>query len=432
MRGLFIRIKTTAVTSPATARIPNLGWPGRSNFVCEISGAHEFLVYPAVPYDMGSETASPFLLANIALRNIVPEYVQSMASDQYTSYVFADHMTFPHRTVQMRALFSPTFDGKCRLGLSADSRVWREFDGVTYCSVQDALVFKPARVNACLGSKLGDVTCPSTGPLWCGAGSSRVSVKGAAHPGTAVLLAPIGHRIWGGPNTPACAEIKTNFFGGGVRLDVSVGSVDLVFSGHDIVGEDELGARLLHRDVVCDHDSVPPNTLVIGLLGTGYSWTYSRLGSTLSIHEEASTTMLNTWLDVIITNVCLLCYMHFLSDRRKDTNHLLTVVPELIGTVAAALGVYRQLGREGARERVSDIPNATLSCDILLAGVVLALSAHVAALIVEYEITPHSLGAWRKWVRVRAVRNFAYEYSLLGSVYLQVVPGLADTYQAYM
>ena len=235
----------------------------------------------------------------------------------------------------------------------------------------------------------------------------------------------------GGPNTDACHTLRSHFYNH-AAIDVAVGPVFLRLSGSEIVGKNKKGAQILFEEIICDHALVPDNTVVVGILNTEHSWAYSRAQNTVDIHVEKSTTMFNTWYDVIVVNVCLLTYMHFLSDREKNPSHLITVVPEVLGGIAASVGIYRQQGEGGVYERVSDFDNAVLGCQMLTACGVLALVAHFAALLIEYDRFPHRPDNWKQWMRVRAARNFSHEYSLLASVFLQVACGVADAFQNYM
>ena len=235
----------------------------------------------------------------------------------------------------------------------------------------------------------------------------------------------------GGPNTPACHTLKSHFYNH-ATIDVAVGPVSLRLSGSEIVGEDKKGAQILFEEIICDHALVPDNTVVVGILNTENSWAYSRVQNTVEIHKEKSTTMFNTWFDVILINVCLLTLMHFLSDREKNPSHLVTAIPEILGSIAATGGIYRQQSEGGVYERVSEFDNAALACQMLTACAVLALVAHLAAFLIEYDRHPHRPEDWKQWMRVRAARNFSYEYSLLTSVFLQIACGVADPFQNYM
>lgn len=433
-RGLYIHLKTTTATTPASVKVPLIGWPGRKNFPCELAGSHDYLMLPAMSYDMSSETGSEPLVASIPLMGMVPDKLSRTEDDNYYSYVFTEFIVFPHRSIFMNAIVSPVFDGTCRLGLGTGSGVWKAFrGGATYCAVENFLAFKPSVVGACLGEKLGRLECNTAGPLWCGAVESSLEINGEDMGDVAVLVSPVGHRIWGGPGTAACAKIQNHFYTG-LSVRATVGGLRLHLSDGDIVGEDRFGARLLRNDVVCDHDLVPTNTLVIGIMDTGHSWAYSAEENRLDVHESKSTTMLNTWIDVVVVNVCILAYMHFLSDREKSTTSKVTIIPEILGTLAAATGVFRQQEQGGVYERVADIPLATEACEWFTGAIVAALAAHCASLAIEYDIFQDGKDTKRDkmWVRIRAARNFSHEYSILGSVFLQVCPGISDVYQIYM
>ena len=99
----------------------------------------------------------------------------------------------------------------------------------------------------------------------------------------------------------------------------------------------------------------------MGLLGTGLSYVYNPPPvNTLEIYTTRENSMRNDWIDVIIINLCLLAYAHWLSDIGKDHTKFWTLVPELVGT-AAALVSLRFLQR--ATRRPSTVLTTTLQTD---------------------------------------------------------------------
>ena len=71
--------------------------------------------------------------------------------------------------------------------------------------------------------------------------------------------------------------------------------------------------------------------------------------------------MRNNWYDVLVINICLLAYSHWLSDhekkiydKRKKKLRLWTLVPEIIGITASLAGIYLQDNTDGAFYRSMD------------------------------------------------------------------------------
>tara|TARA_A100001035_G_scaffold251505_1_gene223469 strand:- start:156 stop:473 length:318 start_codon:yes stop_codon:yes gene_type:complete len=64
--------------------------------------------------------------------------------------------------------------------------------------------------------------------------------------------------------------------------------------------------------------------------------------------------MRNDWIDVIIINLCLLAYAHWLSDVGKDHTKLWTLVPELVGTTAALVSLQCFAARDAQIKHHSD------------------------------------------------------------------------------
>ena len=182
--GLLIYLKTKTSISPPLVTIPQIGWPGLGSLRCEISGSHPYLMFPAPPYDMSTETASTWARnSDVVVRAIVPQFIPNEATENTLSdaLLFTDHVVLPHRTVTVAAVFHSTFDGTCRLGLSAGSKIWKHFKGATFCAVQDMLVFEPHFVRGCLVSQSVQfyiLCCTSTlpkltQPLLCTGGPRR-------------------------------------------------------------------------------------------------------------------------------------------------------------------------------------------------------------------------------------------------------------------
>jgi hypothetical protein len=252
-------------------------------------------------------------------------------------------------------------------------------------------------------------------------------VNGVVTP-VSILVAPLDHYILGGSNNVECTSMReAAFLGASIRIETAEWTLER--GGETLLGpQKSSGAQIIDDVFQCNHADVPPNTLVIGLLGTEYGWHLDN--RTLHIHSPRSTIMLNTWWDTVIINVCLLSYMHYLSDRRKNPRRMITLIPELVGSAFALLGLYRQTEDGGAYNRVSDYEYGQ-SAPIMLTWAVLAASgAHLAALVLEYE--DFAMSDRKTLLKIRAARNLSYEYALLASIFMQVVTGYAEVYQNYM
>lgn len=96
-----------------------------------------------------------------------------------------------------------------------------------------------------------------------------------------------------------------------------------------------------------------------------------------------------------------------------------TIWPELLGTAAAVTGAYFQHGAMGAYFRVADFDHGPAVIVALTWFVVANVCAHLACLVVMYEKEPQS----DIYQRARTLRASTYEFSILGSVFLQVASG---------
>ena len=109
--------------------------------------------------------------------------------------------------------------------------------------------------------------------------------------------------------------------------------------------------------------------------------------------------MRNNWVDVIIINLCLIAYAHWLSDLNKDIFKsekenekkesqkfmAWTVIPELIGTGASLAGLYFQHSDDGAYFRVMDYDYAPSSTVWLSWVAVMNVTAHLSTIGIIYD-----------------------------------------------
>ena len=109
--------------------------------------------------------------------------------------------------------------------------------------------------------------------------------------------------------------------------------------------------------------------------------------------------MRNNWVDVIIINLCLIAYAHWLSDLNKDiferekendkkeTQKFMawTAIPELIGTGASLAGLYFQHSDDGAYFRVMDYDYAPSSTVWLSWVAAMNVTAHLSTIGILYD-----------------------------------------------
>ena len=56
----------------------------------------------------------------------------------------------------------------------------------------------------------------------------------------------------------------------------------------------------------------------VGLIGTGTSFVYDPENNRVEIYKSVNNAMRNTWIDVVILNLCLFTFVHFVADRAKN------------------------------------------------------------------------------------------------------------------
>ena len=110
--------------------------------------------------------------------------------------------------------------------------------------------------------------------------------------------------------------------------------------------------------------------------------------------------MRNNWIDVIIINLCLIAYAHWLSDlnknileeRENEKKQMIpkfvawTVIPEIIGTGASLAGLYFQHSVDGAYYRVMDYKYASFSTVWLSWVAVMNVTAHLSTIGILYDM----------------------------------------------
>ena len=422
--GTTVQLSVNGDGSPYTVTLPRIGWPGLRDLKCELSGIHSYINPPALPKDVMSETARELVYSTKNINLLAPHLSGNSPAN---SYDFSDFVVLPHTTLLLPGTFVPAIDGICRIGFSFDSPLWQRYHLATFCQEIHKLYLEPKRVTSCLSTRLADLSCLNTGPFWCPTANAVVKINHVLSNIT-VIFSPLDHFILGNAQDSECAALKSRAYTDG-SIRIQIGEWKFERTGESLIGtQAKSGAQILDDVFQCNHANVPPNTLIVGLMGSDYSWHLDN--RTLHIHKSQSTTMLNTWWDVVIINVCLLAYMHYLSDRRKDPTKIVTLIPELLGSACALAGVYRQIQEGGAYDRVMDYEYGK-EAPIMLTWAILATSAaHLSALILEYE--DHATTSRGTLLKIRAARNLSYEYAILASVFMQVVTGYAETYQNYM
>ena len=149
------------------------------------------------------------------------------------------------------------------------------------------------------------------------------------------------------------------------------------------------------------------------------SFVYRPEENAVHLYESQKVTISNDWRSVLVINLCLFCLAHWLADTSKYAENAWTVVPEILGLLAAAAGIYLQKVTNSVFHRCADIKNGPLAAELVTWVVLLDISANAACLLLlRSQETPleNPLKA-----KVNTVRKLSYECALLGSVYLQVV-----------
>lgn len=153
-----------------------------------------------------------------------------------------------------------------------------------------------------------------------------------------------------------CNLLRQSYYSSAAITVLRNGTNETVFSrsGEGMImplADNTAEARILDDVLMCElPESYLANaTANVGLLGTGLSFVYEPATATLHIHETKSNSMRNNWYDVIVINACLLLLVHFIFDYEKNIKEPWTYVPEVLGSLAAAAGLYFQVraGRVG-------------------------------------------------------------------------------------
>ena len=425
---------------PTQMQVPHVAWPGVSGLSFAVSGQHSVVLSAVLPDKLGSESAKGFGIVSKNKSHVMginPVGVFSRA-DTIPFYEWEDWFIFPHNSFRVPFLHSPSLE-EFHLGLGADSPIWLRFrEGATFCAHSQTLNLKPSRVKSCLGQKIAVLNCARNGPLRCGAGEVVTVLGGSAPTEHPAVVSPFDQRIeFSSVNgTDAC-----HIFRGGYYYDrslVAVKTVDgtTVFAkrGEEVVAPSRAtdDARLVSDGVLCSlqPDYLQTGVINVGLLGSGLSFVYSPEKALLEIWETKSSSMRDSWYDVIIINLALLFLVHWFFDEKKDVRSPWTYVPEILGFVVAVMGVWFQGYEDGAYFRVEDIPGAQTAVIVLFWVFSLFSVAHAASFLISLEL--YDGGSVGSSLAISNVRKFSYEAMLIVSIFSQALGGSMDVLDSYV
>ena len=421
--------------------MPLSGWPGVKNVKFTVSGAHPYVVAAAFPWELNSETARERRVVEVDQSGWIPEITESNKNQAYLTY--SDFLVAPHQTVKATFVHNPAFDSFA-IGLSRESGLWDAFpDGGTFCEHTQTLYLEPSKMNSCLGNHVATLSCNPTGPLYCQVDSTvPVSVNGKTvkeNYRQNVVVAPFDFRILLGTDDKtqeACDILQSDYFYGNSSLVVGpFGSgLSLQRKGKDIVPPLQSDARLPRYVLYCATDYIDEKAIVVGALQSGLSFYYSPSSNTVELYTTRENTMKNTWEDVIILNLCILCLMHFFADAEKDVTEPWTVVPELLGVAVTLAGIVLQNSDNGVYKRVSDVTGGDAATYALTASIFLQVSAHLACIGLLYARRDAKGAGIPKELeqKCETIRRLTTECSLLGSIFLQVLSGSQTMFDSYV
>ena len=244
----------------------------------------------------------------------------------YSVYSYLDHVIFPHTHYLERFWHHPSQE-IFEFGLSKESKIWQKYpNGATFCHSTNSLHFEPSHLSSCLLEKKATLICEDGPKLLCSSldGTDRLFIDDKVQEGINIAVAPFDYIIQASkaPDAlnEACIDFKQGVFKGT--------SIKLEMQDHTILAEDGLStikpsvsgdARLVDETIKCGRPShyFPDGTVAIGLLGTGLSFVYKPNKNVLEVYTTRVNSMRNDWPDVIVINICLLAFSHWLADKAK-------------------------------------------------------------------------------------------------------------------
>ena len=231
-----------------------------------------------------------------------------------------------------------------------------------------------------------------------------------------ILISPFDYKIEMNKDVKECELLRSSYY--------NTSAIEVLFpnkkrinrNGKGMVPPLKGGTQLVDNVLKCQHEDyyLESKTAMMGLMSTKLSFVYKPKSGKLHIFNTRENSMRNSWLDVIIINLCLLTFVHWLSDKRKNFKKKWTIYPELIGIGASLAGLYFQKSSNGAYYRVADF-NLGQSSIIALTWMVLTnIVAHIACIIVMLETEKSSKDAQDMYEKSNLLRKVSYEYSTLG------------------
>lgn len=423
--------------------MPVSGYPGVKSVAYTVSGAHPYVVSAAFPWELNSETARDKEVKETRQVGWIPNAGTDNLDASYFHYT--DFLILPHQTVQARFVHNPSYD-EFAIGLSREAGIWNTFpQGGTFCEHTHTLYLHPSKKLSCLGKHIVTLACASEGPLRCALDPTvPVHINGRRlNPNVySVSLAPFDYRIEMGAGTTVarpCDMFVEDYFYGNSSLRVgpfAASSQSIERIGKEIVPPLKSEARLPRNVLYCEQAHMDADSIAVGLLQSGVSFYYRPETNTVEIYTTRPNTMKNTWEDVIVLNLCLLCLMHFFADRAKDVTATWTLAPEIFGIGSAFVGIMLQNSDSGVYQRVADIDGGENAVYALTASVLVQLAGHLSCLGLLFARRgkdakksglPRSLED-----KCQTLRRLTAECALLGSIFLQVLSGSQTMFDSYV
>ena len=428
-------------TYPPLLTIPLTGWPGIKSAKFEVSGLHPYVVAAAFPWELNSETAKKKKIKMTDQSAWIPSVTEEQVNQTYLHY--QDFLIFPHQTVEASFVHNPAYDSFA-IGLSRQSEIWDFFPmGATLCTHTHTLYLDPHRMTSCLGEHIATLSCSSSGPLLCEIDNTiSLHVNGVREDPSLynVSIAPFDNRILMGSGMKVdhlCDNFVADYFfdNSSVILGPFKTGKNFRIAGKNIVPKLSTDARIPRNVLYCDRSYLLDNEIIIGALQSGYSFYYSPITNTMELYETRPNTMKNTWEDVIILNLCILCLVHFFADHNKVITDKTTLYPEFLGVLVAGTGLGLQNTDSGVYHRVEDIKGGQMAAYALTGSIVIQLCVHMSCigLLFAKRKNKDTSGLEKKLeIKCETLRRLTTECSLLGSIFLQVLSGSRTMFDSYV
>jgi len=320
IEGKVVLLDVKSGETPLRVKIDLLGYHGVSDRMYELTGQHKYVTVPALPDSLNSETARDLKVEEIDPVTATA-WLKRRSNESVQAYHYQDHVVFTHTSYLSEVLHHPS-EETFTIGLSSDSKIWNEYPkGTTYCSHTGSLHFVPFPVQSCLMDHVVTLDCTTSGPLRCHhPEGSTMGINGlelkAIHP----FITPFDYKIEMNSDITLCKNLRNSYYDESALSVTFPNGKVIDRSGKGMVPPLGAGSQLIDEVLFCDQMDyyVPPRSAFVGLMGTDLSFNYRPDTAKLEIYTTRHNSMRNSWPDVIVINICLLTFIHWLSDRDKS------------------------------------------------------------------------------------------------------------------